>query len=438
MAVDAATFRSVLGQWPSGVTVVTTVADDGWHGMTASSFNSVSLEPPLVSVCLAKKIYTHTLIERSGVFAVNILAKDQAAIGKRFAGQQPELTDRFAGLQASTAESGAPVLGDALGWLDCRVVHAYEGGDHTIFVGEVLAADTPRLTAPLLFHSRAWGQFADLLPADAAVVDTGIAAALRAKGADPRRVTELVSALRDAGVTVRVLDLASGAPSEDELAALRADRDAGPGTASALVATPEHVEAAAALGVGVVEVAVAADAAAAEAARPVIEAAHERGLAVSALIAGFFSGDPAAALDACAALAALGADEICLDDAEGAATPLSVRELLQEAVSRTKPAPLSVRLGDQSGLALANALTALKSGVRRFHATLGGVDGVVALEDVLYLVSTLEVEAPADRDAVVRAARALAPLWGAPLNGRTTRLQTPAPADPLIPMGGTP
>ena len=276
MAVDAATFRSVLGQWPSGVTVVTTVADDGWHGMTASSFNSVSLEPPLVSVCLAKKIYTHTLIERSGVFAVNILAKDQAAIGKRFAGQQPELTDRFAGLQASTAESGAPVLGDALGWLDCRVVHAYDGGDHTIFVGEVLAADTPRLTAPLLFHSRAWGQFADLLPADAAVVDTGIAAALRAKGADPRRVTELVSALRDAGVAVRVVDLAAGAPSEGELAALRADRDAGPGTASALVATPEHVEAAAALGVGVVEVAVAADPAAAEAARPVIEAARER------------------------------------------------------------------------------------------------------------------------------------------------------------------
>ncbi len=168
MGVDAATFRSVLGQWPSGVTVVTTVVDGGWHGMTASSFSSVSLDPPLVSVCLAKAVWTHGLVASSGVFAVNILAKDQAPLGMLFAGQRPEVADRFEGLAARAAVTGAPVLTDALGWLDCRVVHAYDGrGPHDLRRrggGRRTPRGSPR---PLLFHSRAWGQFADLLPEEA-------------------------------------------------------------------------------------------------------------------------------------------------------------------------------------------------------------------------------------------------------------------------------
>ena len=110
MAVDTATFRDVLGQWPSGVTVVTTLADGTWHGMTASSFSSVSADPPLVSVALLKKLYTHELFQTSGVFGVNILAKDQTEIGKRFAGMNPEITDRFDGLDVTTAETGVPLL----------------------------------------------------------------------------------------------------------------------------------------------------------------------------------------------------------------------------------------------------------------------------------------------------------------------------------------
>ena len=83
MGVDSETFRAVLGQWPSGVTVVTTVRTEeqtdgdlvaGWHGMTASSFSSVSLDPPLVSVCLARKIWTHDLIDATGVFAATVVS----------------------------------------------------------------------------------------------------------------------------------------------------------------------------------------------------------------------------------------------------------------------------------------------------------------------------------------------------------------------------
>ena len=84
MTIDPGTFRSVLAQWPSGVSVVTTVAGDGWHGMTASSFSSVSMDPPLILVCLNRRITTHALIEASGVFAVSVLAKDQTVVGDAF------------------------------------------------------------------------------------------------------------------------------------------------------------------------------------------------------------------------------------------------------------------------------------------------------------------------------------------------------------------
>lgn len=167
--MDAATFRAVLGQWPTGVTLVTTVADGKPYGVTASSFTSVSLDPPLVSVCLARDAFVHDLLTTSGAFGVTILGKDHAEVGRRFARYDPAV-DRFAGLEWETATTGAPLLATAIGWLDCSVRHAHEAGDHTIFVGEVLAAATPRATSPLLYHSRTWGQFADQLPDEVALL----------------------------------------------------------------------------------------------------------------------------------------------------------------------------------------------------------------------------------------------------------------------------
>ena len=149
---------------------MTTVVDGSWHGVTASSFSSVSLDPPLVSVCLARSAFVHDLVQRSGVFGVTVLGKDDADLGRRFARYDPTV-DRFADARWETAKTGSPLLADGLSWLDCSVAHAYDGGDHTIFVGEVLAAATPRTTSPLLYHSRTWGQFADQLPDE--VVLTG-------------------------------------------------------------------------------------------------------------------------------------------------------------------------------------------------------------------------------------------------------------------------
>lgn len=173
MTVDAQTFKAVMGQWPSGVTVVTTLDADGPAGMTASSFSSVSLDPALVSICIARPLQMHARIEKAGVFAVNILAKDSVDHGRRFAGMLPGVTNRFEGIEVRTAVTGAPLLTGTLGWVDCKLWAQYDGGDHTIFVGQVQAAGIDPTAAPLLYHSRSWGQFADVLASEATLLRAG-------------------------------------------------------------------------------------------------------------------------------------------------------------------------------------------------------------------------------------------------------------------------
>jgi flavin reductase (DIM6/NTAB) family NADH-FMN oxidoreductase RutF len=205
MAVEPETFKAVMGQWPSGVTVVTTRDADGPAGMTASSFSSVSLDPPLISICVARHLAMHARLENAGVFAVNILSKDNIESGQRFAGMLRDVTDRFDGVPVSTAVTGSPLLTGTLGWVDCRSWARYDGGDHTIFVGEVLAAGIDPTAAPLLYHSRAWGQFADVLASRVrlcrAGAEPGAAVVMRAFGAAadrPDAVETIVERVRAA------------------------------------------------------------------------------------------------------------------------------------------------------------------------------------------------------------------------------------------------
>lgn len=162
MPVDAQHYKNILAQWPSGVTIVTTIKDGKWKGITASSFTSVSADPPLILICVAQKLYTHQLISESGVFAVSILNDSQAEIGKLFAGMYPDIENRFATATWHTAVTGAPILAESAGWVDCKIVLKMSAGDHTIFVGEVQDGDVPGTAAPLLYHNRRWGQFAAL------------------------------------------------------------------------------------------------------------------------------------------------------------------------------------------------------------------------------------------------------------------------------------
>ena len=157
--VDPEALRMVMRTWATGVTVVAAELDSVRHGMTVSSFTSVSLDPPLVLVSLERGAQTHHLTEQSGYFAVTVLGEGQQAISDRFAGRQTDGEERFAGLDTFTLVSGAPMISGGLSYFDCRVVSTYPSGTHTVFIGEVLAVQGgDESAAPLLYHDRDYHQ----------------------------------------------------------------------------------------------------------------------------------------------------------------------------------------------------------------------------------------------------------------------------------------
>lgn len=158
MPIDPMQFRNTLAQWASGVTVVTTTHNGLRYGMTASSFSSVSLEPPLILICVGKAAFTHDLLLETGTFGVNILNSKQLQIGKRFAEKHGNYIDRFSDLNVVTGSTGSPLMADALAWLECRTIKAVDAGDHTIFIGEVIDSAING-GEPLLYVNRMWGSF---------------------------------------------------------------------------------------------------------------------------------------------------------------------------------------------------------------------------------------------------------------------------------------
>lgn len=152
MAVSPDAFRSALRKFASGVTIVTVAADGELHGMTASSFASVSLVPPLVLVCLDKSSRTLALVARTGRFAVNVLRSDQQEASHSFAraGLKP-----FASIPHRLGDNGAPVLDDAIAVLECTTYRVLEAGDHEVVLGEVTASSVPG-GDPLVYYDGAY------------------------------------------------------------------------------------------------------------------------------------------------------------------------------------------------------------------------------------------------------------------------------------------
>jgi flavin reductase (DIM6/NTAB) family NADH-FMN oxidoreductase RutF len=139
VTVDPLQLRRVLSRFPTGVTIVATKhVPEGVCGLTVNAFASVSLEPPLVLVCVDRGSNTHGCIEASGIFTVNVLATGQEHLAETFA-QKRE--DKFDGLVYEVGDTGAPVIEGVVAWLACRVTEVLEGGDHTIFLGEVLSCE---------------------------------------------------------------------------------------------------------------------------------------------------------------------------------------------------------------------------------------------------------------------------------------------------------
>lgn len=158
MTADAEALRTFMRHWATGVAIIT-VHDQGQiHGMTVNSFTSVTLTPPLVLVCIERAVRTHAMLTRSGQFALSILAEGQDSISNRFAGRDTEHKDRFEGLETFTATTGAPILANNLGYLEGRVVSSHEAGTHTIFVAEVLNAQTSVQNRPLLYFNQGYRQ----------------------------------------------------------------------------------------------------------------------------------------------------------------------------------------------------------------------------------------------------------------------------------------
>jgi flavin reductase (DIM6/NTAB) family NADH-FMN oxidoreductase RutF len=152
-------FRGIMGRFATGVTIVTSRLSEELHGMTANAVTSVSLEPPLVLVCVARDSDSHRFIDESSVFAVSILGRGQERLASEFAIKQGAEAHGLGDVPHHAGVTGAPIIDGSLGYLDCRVVGRYPGGDHTIFVGEVVHAGRLDNGEPLIFHE---GRYAGL------------------------------------------------------------------------------------------------------------------------------------------------------------------------------------------------------------------------------------------------------------------------------------
>lgn len=157
MSIDPATQRKIFGRFATGITVVTARAGETLHGMTANAVTSLSLEPPLVLVAVDRRAAMHGILHTAGAYALNILAEDQQELSARFAKSGPkDLSD----LELRTAVTGAPLLAGTLGWVDCKLAQVVPGGDHDLFIGEILAGEHAD-GRPLLYYAGQYRRLAD-------------------------------------------------------------------------------------------------------------------------------------------------------------------------------------------------------------------------------------------------------------------------------------
>ncbi|MEV6923896.1 flavin reductase family protein [Dactylosporangium sp. NPDC051485] len=150
-----AELRRVFGAFPSGVTAVAALVDGVPAGLAASSFTSVSLDPPLVSVCIARTSSTWQVLRRAARLGVSVLAADQERLGRQLSARG---VDRFAGVTWRATRGGEILLDGACAWLDCSIEREIPAGDHDIILLRVHALDADRSVAPLVFHQSTFGR----------------------------------------------------------------------------------------------------------------------------------------------------------------------------------------------------------------------------------------------------------------------------------------
>jgi flavin reductase len=154
--------REIMRRWVTGVSIVTVENDGIRHGATVSSLASISVDPPLVNVTLAKGTRTHDMMKRAGFFGVSILSSRQQLLSERFSGAVSEEHDRFEGVEYFDILEHIPVLNGGLASLGCRIVHSYEMANSTLFVGEVVASQLGKDDTPLVYVNRTYRRLEEM------------------------------------------------------------------------------------------------------------------------------------------------------------------------------------------------------------------------------------------------------------------------------------
>jgi flavin reductase (DIM6/NTAB) family NADH-FMN oxidoreductase RutF len=163
--MDDIQFRKVMARFVTGVTIVTSRAGKEVHGMTCNAFCSISIAPLSVIVSLTKNTRTERLIEKGAVFAVNVLSESQTELSDRFAGRHKNKEeDRFEGIQWTTVITGAPIFEGIQAYLDCNLMKTFDGGTHTLYLGEVLAAQADDSKRPLIYFQSQYMSIGCLKP----------------------------------------------------------------------------------------------------------------------------------------------------------------------------------------------------------------------------------------------------------------------------------
>jgi flavin reductase (DIM6/NTAB) family NADH-FMN oxidoreductase RutF len=157
MPISSDVLKQVMRNWVSGVAIVTSVYQQSYHGLTANSFTSISLNPPLIAVSINNQTRSYQMVLDAGIFGVTILSELQAELSERFAGRSDE-KDRFGDLEVFYLITGVPLIIGGLAHLDCRVVYSYGMPDSTLFIGEVVAAQISDSLKPLIYFNQEYHQ----------------------------------------------------------------------------------------------------------------------------------------------------------------------------------------------------------------------------------------------------------------------------------------
>jgi flavin reductase (DIM6/NTAB) family NADH-FMN oxidoreductase RutF len=152
--IDPQLFKNVMARIPTAVAIITSRSESGFHGVTVSSFGSLSLSPPLAYVSILQEINSHERLLGTDSFVINVLARDQTFYAEQFSGQTPLADPDFSRVPHQIGETGLPLIDGCVSWIECRHWAQHTAGDHTLFIGEILSLRAGESDDPLIYFDR--------------------------------------------------------------------------------------------------------------------------------------------------------------------------------------------------------------------------------------------------------------------------------------------